>query len=156
MTTRTSRRGFLGMCAVGLVAAVVPDAVRSTSAGTITAPGDEISNSNPEISVWVTSGDERFVTAPRSTWRPAAGAPTTDQLRLNPAVKFQEILGFGGAFTDAACYTFNRLSPLEREKLFHELFHPTEMALNVGPSASGRATTRPSSTVSMRVSPIRI
>jgi glucosylceramidase len=47
-------------------------------------------------------------------------------------MKFQELLGFGGAFTDATCYTFNRLSPPEREKLFHELFHPSEMGLSIG------------------------
>ena len=28
---------------------------------------------------------------------------------LDPGKKFQEMLGFGAAFTDAACYTFNRL-----------------------------------------------
>ena len=47
-------------------------------------------------------------------------------------MKYQEILGFGGAFTDAACYTFNRLSPSAREKLFHEMFDPSQMALSVG------------------------
>ena len=41
------------------------------------------------------------------------------------------MLGFGAAFTDAACYTFNRLEPAAREGLFHELFHPSEMGLNV-------------------------
>ena len=41
-------------------------------------------------------------------------------------------MGFGGAFSDAACYTFNRLAPPAREQLFHELFHPSEMGLSVG------------------------
>ena len=41
------------------------------------------------------------------------------------------MLGFGAAFTDAACYTFNRLEPAARESLFHELFHPSEMGLNL-------------------------
>ena len=40
-------------------------------------------------------------------------------------------MGFGGAFTDAACYTFNRLAPDAREQLFHEMFHPSEMGLSV-------------------------
>ena len=131
MTNQTSRRSFLGMSALGLAAAVVPDVVRPAAAA-VTASGNEMSNSSPEISIWVTSGDERFAAAPRTTWRPAVGTPTTNQLRLNPGMKFQEILGFGGAFTDAACYTFNRLSSPEREKLFHELFHPSEMGLSVG------------------------
>ncbi|MGE5081681.1 MAG: glycoside hydrolase family 30 protein, partial [Acidobacteriota bacterium] len=37
----------------------------------------------------------------------------------------------GAAFTDAACYTFNGLDPAARESLFHELFHASEMGLNV-------------------------
>jgi glucosylceramidase len=52
-------------------------------------------------------------------------------LVLDPAKRFQDVLGFGAAFTDAACYTFNRLDAPAREKLFHELFHPSEMGLNV-------------------------
>jgi glucosylceramidase len=51
---------------------------------------------------------------------------------LNPKTKFQQILGFGGAFTDATCYTFNRLAAPAREQLFHELFHPSEMGLSTG------------------------
>jgi glucosylceramidase len=93
---------------------------------------NETSRVSPDISVWVTSGDERFAAAPKATWRPAADTPGTDQLRLNPDTKFQRILGFGGAFTDAACYTFNRLAPAAREQLFHELFHPSEMGLSTG------------------------
>ena len=134
MSNQTSRRSFLGISAMGLMAAAVPDVVRPASATTVTmtGSGNDMSTSSPEISMWVTSGDERFAAAPRATWRPAAGTPTSDQLRLNPSVKFQEVLGFGGAFTDATCYTFNRLSPPERERLFHELFHPSEMGLSVG------------------------
>jgi glucosylceramidase len=41
------------------------------------------------------------------------------------------MLGFGAAFTDAACYTFNRLDVSVREQLFHEMFHPSEMGLSV-------------------------
>jgi glucosylceramidase len=50
---------------------------------------------------------------------------------LDPAKRFQDVLGFGAAFTDAACYTFNRLDSPARQSLFHELFHPSEMGLNV-------------------------
>ena len=41
------------------------------------------------------------------------------------------LLGFGAAFTDAACYLFNQLAGPAREQLFHEMFHPSEMGLNV-------------------------
>jgi glucosylceramidase len=131
MTRQTSRRGFLGLSALGLAAAVTPyESVRP--AATVSEFENETSRVSPEISVWVTSGEERFAAAPKAAWRPASGTPGTDQLRLNPGTKFQRILGFGGAFTDAACYTFNRLAPAAREQLFHELFHPSEMGLSTG------------------------
>ena len=130
MTNETSRRSFLGISALGLAAAVIPDIVMPAAATAKSASGYDMAS--PEISIWVTSGEERFASAPRSTWRPAAGTPATDHLQLNPGTKFQEILGFGGAFTDATCYMFNQLAPSAREQLFHELFHPSEMGLSTG------------------------
>jgi glucosylceramidase len=127
-----SRRNFIGMSALGLAAAAIPEVVPPAAAEAAKLlSGSEMLNS-PEISIWVTSGEERFAVAPRATWRSAAGTPANDQLQLNPTIKFQEILGFGGAFTDATCYMFNQLAPPAREKLFHELFHPSEMRLNTG------------------------
>ena len=136
MTIETTRRDFLRISALGLVAAVAPkEAIRPAAA--VTEPGTETSNSDPEISIWVTSSDERFAAAPRATWAPTSGTTGNDQIQLNPSKKFQEILGFGGAFTDAACYTFNQLAPPAREQLFHEMFHPSEMGLSVGRTCIG-------------------
>jgi len=73
-----------------------------------------------EITVRVTSGKMRYESAPSLAWR-AAGPAAENVIELNLAKKYQEILGFGAAFTDAACYTFNRLDAPVREQLFHEL-----------------------------------
>ena len=118
------------MSALGLVAAVTPDVVRPLSAST--ASGTQVPRTGSDISIWVTSGDKRYASAPPVKWHMATGKPGNTRLRLNPSKKFQDILGFGGAFTDATCYTFNQLSSPDREKLFHELFHPSEMGLDVG------------------------
>lgn len=131
MTQQTSRRDFLGLSALGLAAAVAPgDLLQPAAAAGDLA--DQNSRIGSEISVWVTSGGQRFAVAPRATWGTAAPGPVADQLHLDPGTKFQEILRFGGAFTDAACFTFNRLAPAAREQLFHELFHPSEMGLSTG------------------------
>jgi glucosylceramidase len=82
-----------------------------------------------EISVRVTGGELRYQAQPSVGWK--TGAAGENVIELNPGKTFQEMLGFGAAFTDAACYTFNRLEASVREKLFHELFHPAEMGLNV-------------------------
>jgi len=128
MAEQTSRRSFLGFSALGLAAVAAPaDGIASTFVTAPEGPKDGL-----EISLWVTSGEERFATTAPVSWRSASPTPVGEPLRLNPATKFQEVLGFGGAFTDAACYTFSQLSPDARERLFHELFHPSEMGLSVG------------------------
>ncbi len=132
MKNETSRRDFLGISALGLAAAVTPKEKLPPRAATATGPENQASKEGSAISSWVTSGDERFAPTPQATWSPSPTAPGSDQIQLNPGAKFQEILGFGGAFTDATCYMFNQLAPPAREQLFHEMFHPSEMGLNVG------------------------
>src|SRR5271154_5373920 len=110
MTRKTSRRSFLGLSALGLAAAVAPGKLAG-SAAVVSEPENENAIGSPEIAVWVTAGYERFAAVPKATWRAVSATPGTDQITLNPSTKFQEILGFGGAFTDAACYTFNQLAP---------------------------------------------
>jgi glucosylceramidase len=130
MTGQSSRRDFLGMSALGLAAAMAPRraAGKAASSG---GPANETPKLGAEISIWVTSGRERFAPAPGVVWGAVPEAPGANQIRLNPSKKFQEILGFGGAFTDAACYMFNQLAPSAREQLFHQMFHPSEMGLSV-------------------------
>ncbi|HSZ62122.1 MAG TPA: glycoside hydrolase family 30 beta sandwich domain-containing protein [Terriglobales bacterium] len=128
MTDSRSRRRFLGISALGLAGTFVPKLAQTADAAT----DGPMPSSGSAISVWVTSGDKRFASAPPLAWQPATETPTADHLRLNPNLRFQDILGFGAAFTDAACYTFNRLSSEAREQLFHELFHPSQMGLSVG------------------------
>jgi glucosylceramidase len=125
MTYETSRREFLGISALGLAAAVVPSAA-GEQAPMAARPGD-----GTEITTWVTSGEQRFAPATPAHWRPAPDTSSGDRILLDPGKKFQEILGFGGAFTDASCYTFHQLEAPAREQLFHEMFHPREMGLSV-------------------------
>src|SRR5271169_876482 len=109
MTSQTSRRSFLELSALGLVAAIAPSDVIQPAA-VVTGSGSQTPNIGSEISIWVTSGDERFAAAPLATWHAVSDTPGADRIGLNPSLKFQQIVGFGGAFTDAACYTFNRLA----------------------------------------------
>ncbi|HXY07498.1 MAG TPA: glycoside hydrolase family 30 beta sandwich domain-containing protein [Terriglobales bacterium] len=128
MIKETSRRDFLGLSTLGVVAALASP-LRPIS---WVEPVLEAPKTGSEISIWVTSDEERFAVAPRSTWQPVAETSGGDEIRLDPSLTFQEILGFGGSFTDAACSTFHQLAPAAREHLLHELFHPSEMGLSVG------------------------
>jgi glucosylceramidase len=125
MSTESTRRDFLkrstGVLAAGAVAEVMPAWASVHSA----SPG------GGEIAVRVTDAQRRFESAPALAWRQASGPPSGEVIALQPEKKFQEILGFGAAFTDASCYVFHQLSADSRARLLRELFHPSELGLSV-------------------------
>src|SRR5713101_1736250 len=102
MANESSRRDFLKLSATGTAALAGAVVLPRLVAASATDPvGD--------LSVWVTDDTQRLKPGPAVAWKPASGTVPLDAVLLDPSNKFQEVLGFGGAFTDAACYTFNRL-----------------------------------------------
>ena len=125
MSSSRTRRDFLKISAAGLAAGAAAEQLPAL--GSLAA-----ADAKPDaIAVWVTDEKRRFEPAPALAWQTGSGQKSDDAIALNPHEKFQEILGFGAAFTDASCYMFHQLSDTAREQLFHELFHPSELALNV-------------------------
>jgi len=122
----TSRREFLRISALGL-------GTVGTLPGAAAAAGKPAQALKPQsdISIWVTAGDQRFAADKPIPWQKGTSTISATAVQIDPGQKFQQILGFGGAFTDGACYMFNQLGANAREQLFHELFHPSEMGLNV-------------------------
>jgi glucosylceramidase len=118
-----TRRTFLKLSAAGLTATATAELTSALTSSSASAP-------TGEIKVRVTSGKLRYASTESLTWRGAA-ATAENAIVLDPTKKYQEMLGFGAAFTDAACYMFNQLPAPARDELFHELFHPSEMGLNV-------------------------
>ncbi len=56
---------------------------------------------------------------------PTPGAASgTARLLLDPERRYQELLGFGGAFTEAAAVTFYKLSPEKQNELLRAYFDP--------------------------------
>ncbi len=125
MSTESTRRDFLRISAAGLAANAVAEATPAWASLRPASPGAA------EITVRVTDKKRRFENTPALAWRQGSGQPSAETIALNPEKRFQKILGFGAAFTDASCYIFNQLSADSREQLFHELFHPSELGLNV-------------------------
>jgi glucosylceramidase len=125
MCPEHTRRDFLKRSAAGVTAAAISEAIPTWSSPASSSPQPT------QISVRVTDENRRFEPDSNLTWRRVAGAPGGEVISLDPQKKFQEILGFGAAFTDASCYMFSQLSPEAREKLFHQLFHPSELGLSV-------------------------
>ncbi|HEX3104468.1 MAG TPA: twin-arginine translocation signal domain-containing protein, partial [Terriglobales bacterium] len=123
MSKESTRRDFLKVSSMGAAAiagaALADSPARSSEKG---AAG--------EISVWTTDDNQRCARGPALSWQKASGSGAS-AITLEPDRKFQPIFGFGAAFTDSACYTFNRLDPAARERLFHQIFSPSEMGFNV-------------------------
>lgn len=54
---------------------------------------------------------------------PASGE-SVNVIVLDPNKKMQQLIGFGGAFTEAAAYTYSRLSEGRRKAVIDAYFHP--------------------------------
>jgi glucosylceramidase len=121
MHKQTTRRDFLKVSSLSAAALAAGDSLVSSASQ---------SPRQGEIAVWTTDGNARCARGKPLAWKPAP-SPVESAIVLDPEKQYQPILGFGAAFTDAACFTLNRLDPPAREKLFHELFHPSEMGFSV-------------------------
>lgn len=91
------------------------------------------------INLWITDEKRRLAPAPALDWKTAPAAAAANTIVIEPQTKYQEILGFGGAFSGASCYMFSQLSDAAREELFQKLFHPSEMAFNLCRTCIGSA-----------------
>jgi glucosylceramidase len=117
----SSRRGFLKAASVAMAGLAASNRFPAWAQSTA-ATGS--------VQVWGTFRDRRHAPAEPLAWKPATTI-ASDAIMLDPAATQQEMLGFGAAFTDAACYMLNQLHADERAALMHELFAPGEMAMNV-------------------------
>jgi glucosylceramidase len=124
----TNRREFLRVAAsVGASAAVAGMAqLHADSKG---APGP--------VRAWRTTKDEKFqpIQSPPQ-WENWTGASPIG-VHLDPGKRYQEMLGFGGAFTDASCYLMNQMAPDARKALLLDLYGPKGLGLSVGRTCIG-------------------
>jgi glucosylceramidase len=79
----------------------------------------------PGVAVWVTTGDQSKLLSREPnvafSTKDVAGLPT---IVVDDTTKYQEMVGFGAAITDAAAININRLAPDRREALLRDLFDP--------------------------------
>lgn len=122
MSTCT-RRGFLKMTAASAAAATLSE---SLPAAALVQPQESVG----VIDVRVTAADRRYAPANPMRWHAARGDVGDSTIVLQPTKKFQPILGFGAALTDAACYVISGMREDAREQLLQELFHPKQLGFN--------------------------
>jgi glucosylceramidase len=75
---------------------------------------------------------KRLAVGPELTWTKVAKKAAAADVTVDPTKTAQTILGFGAAFTDAACFTLSRLSDSDRANLLHTMFGQDHHALSVG------------------------
>jgi glucosylceramidase len=115
-----NRRDFLKISAAGAAVSAIPNVLNAMSTD---SPAGE-------ISVWTTAGTERHAKQPALHWSKAV-ADSAHVISVDRSREYQSVLGFGAAFTDAACFTFDRLDPSTRQELFKTLFDPSRLGLSV-------------------------
>jgi glucosylceramidase len=117
-----SRRDFLKLAA-SVGGAVIASEAKPLYAESQVAPGP--------VRAWRTTAQEKF--------QPIQSPPqweTGEELSplaiyLEPATTYQEILGFGGAFTDASCYLLHLMEPDTRRAFLSDLYWPSRLKLSV-------------------------
>src|SRR5690242_5587269 len=102
----TSRREFLQHS----VAAAAAASLAKTSplwSQAVASPGP--------VRAWITSDAQKYAPAEAPKW--TAAVKDGESVRIDPTTWYQEILGFGGAFTDASCCLFYQLNAQDRKAL---------------------------------------
>jgi glucosylceramidase len=122
-----TRREFLQLSASAAAVAALAKSSLLWS-GTIESPGP--------VKTWVTSDTQKFAPGETLDWTTAV-SKGSECIRIDPTTWYQEILGFGGAFTDASCYLFYQLNPQDRKALFDELFGPEGLRFSMGRTCIG-------------------
>lgn len=125
MASESTRRNFLKISAIALAGTATAASNGDAATGAPIAPPSE------KLEVWVTNPLVRCAKVDAIQWTNRSAASGGTLITLDPTRHFQTLLGFGGAFTDASCFLLNQLSSPARQQLFREMFHPSEMGMNV-------------------------
>jgi len=102
--------------------------MKAFSGATIPLPKEQTPGGT--AAMHVTTGDQRYASSGSLSWQRAGRARSEDTIIVRAVRSRQPILGFGAAFTDAACYVLNQLPEAKREPLLHELFYPDQLGLS--------------------------
>jgi glucosylceramidase len=79
-----------------------------------------------EVKIFQSSEKGGFFVSPEPTVFERDPAAENRVVNLYPEVKYQEILGFGGAFTETSAYQFSRMSAETKDRIIKAYFDPRE------------------------------
>ncbi len=100
------------------------------------APWTKVRAQSAGLRAWVTADSRRFQPIANLQWRDAAETKG-NTIRLLPEKRYQDILGFGAAFTDASCWLIMQMASEPKAALMRELFGPSGLRFSVGRTCIG-------------------
>jgi glucosylceramidase len=114
----SDRRNFLKLlCAA---ASAEPSYLRALAKLTVT----------PAVKAWRTSAGERFQPIEPPDWQSGVRASPLS-IRVDPAQRSQQVLGFGAALTEASCYLLSQIDEGKRAAILEECFGASGLRLSV-------------------------
>lgn len=88
--------------------------------------------------VFMTSETRKHAAAGSFAFHPSeSGSRGMDVVAVDTATRYQPMLGFGSAYTDASLFLLNSMKPELRQEFLVETFSPQQMNLNVGRTSIG-------------------
>ena len=87
--------------------------------------------------VYITSETKKHAEVNPVPLTPRSAAVVTDTVVVDSSQRFQPILGFGAAYTDASCFLLSTMQPDARQRFLRETFSPQAMNLSVGRTSIG-------------------
>ena len=88
--------------------------------------------------VFMTSETKQHAAMAPVPWRGLGSTPASaETVVIDDSQRFQPMLGFGSAYTDASCYLLSTMPAEARQKFLGDTFSPAAMNLNVGRATIG-------------------
>jgi glucosylceramidase len=128
----TTRREVLKYAGLGVGAAAVSAFGVTSNAKAEAEASHAQAPAKPAQTEITDKSGKRLAAGPEIAWTKAAKKAAPADITVDPTNTAQTILGFGAAFTDAACFTLSRLGESDRANLLHTMFGQDQHALSLG------------------------
>lgn len=88
------------------------------------------------VKAWRTAGRQRWQPIEQVTWQTGV-ATSAMSIHLDPAQRYQDLLGFGAALTDASCYLLEKADAAKRKAILDECYGPSGLRFSVSRTTIG-------------------
>src|ERR1700687_1366604 len=131
MTTRRAVLKYVGLGAGAAAASVLGVTANAKVEAPKIDTNDAQAPPKPAQTEVTDKSGKRLAARAEVAWTKIAKKAAPADVTVDPTKPAKTILGFGAAFTDAACFTLSRLSDSGRADLLHSIFGLDQHALSM-------------------------